>query len=96
MTTLLIGMLGGGALVQLVQLIMTRRQNIRQLNAAALGAEVQALESAIDALRRNLDAETERHEKMRCQLEKRIEALEARIASLKTENENLRMLVHHA
>lgn len=90
MTTLLIGLLGGGTIVQLVQLFVSRRHNARQLNATALGGEVQALESAIDALRRNLDAEIERHEKVRCQLEARIEVLENTIVTLREENMRLR------
>ena len=43
-TTLLAGLLGGGALVQLVQTLLHRRQEGRAREAEALGAEVSALQ----------------------------------------------------
>lgn len=91
MTTLLLGLLGGGTLVQLLQLLLHLRQDSRNANATALGAEVQALESAIEALRNNLTAETRRYEDERRRLEERISKLEARIQLLLQENENLHL-----
>lgn len=92
LSPLLIGLFGGGAIVQLLQLFVTRRQSARRTDADALGAEVQALENAINTLRRNLDAETERHEKTRARLEARISDLEAQISDLRAENLRLHSL----
>ena len=86
MTTLLIGLLGGGTLVQLIQLLIQRRSFGRKTDAEALGGEVEALEKAIATLRNNLDAEVERR------FESRIAELEGQIANLEEENRRLRKL----
>lgn len=92
MTTLLIGLLGGGTLVQLIQLLIQRRSFGRKTDAEALGGEVEALEKAIATLRNNLDAEVERHDTERRRFESRIAELEGQIANLEEENRRLRNL----
>lgn len=88
--TLLAGLFGGGALVQLVQTLLHRRQDSRGKDAASLGAEVAAMQQAIVTLRANLEAEVERHARERARLEDRILTLEKRVGELLEENENLR------
>lgn len=90
-TTLLAGLLGGGALVQLVQTFLHRRQEGRARDAGALGAEVTALEKAIATLRDNLDAAEERHARERARLESRILTLEEQVSKLRAENERLQL-----
>ncbi len=92
MTTLLIGLLGGGTLVQLIQLLIQRRSFGRKTDAEALGGEVEALEKAIATLRNNLDAEVERHDTERRRFESRIAELEGQIANMEEENRRLRKL----
>ncbi len=90
MTDLLIGILGGGAVVQLVDTVIHRRQNARQINANALGTEVQALERTIVLLKENLEAEMERHRRDRDDLLARITELERRNEEMHRELEHLR------
>lgn len=89
--TLLAGLFGGGALVQLVQTLLHRRQDRRGKDAASLGAEVAAMQQAITTLQGNLEAEVERHARERARLEERILTLEKRVAELLRENETLRI-----
>ena len=61
MNELIIGLLGGGAAVQLLSALLTLRQNRRQMNASALGEEVTALEKTIRVLQQNfMDANEQR------------------------------------
>ena len=55
MRELFIGLFGGGAVVQLLNMLLTYRQNRRQMNATALGTEVEALERAIRIISENLE-----------------------------------------
>lgn len=90
-TTLLAGLLGGGALVQLVQTLLHRRQEGRAREAEVLGAEVSALQKAIATLRDNLDAAEQRHARERARLEDRILTLEEQVGRLRDENERLQL-----
>lgn len=82
LSDLLLGLFGGGAIVQLLQTLINRRATRRQLNANALGTEIEALEHTIAVLRTTLDAEMERHERERRALLERIEQLNAAVSSL--------------
>ena len=49
MRELFIGLFGGGAVVQLLNMLLTYRQNRRQMNATALGTEDTVSLSVSDA-----------------------------------------------
>lgn len=96
MKELIIGLLGGGAISQILTTIFSARSSSRQVNANALGSEVEALERTINLLRSNLETEFARHEKERQsllseidQLRKRIRELDERIVRLSAENREL-------
>jgi hypothetical protein len=97
MKELILGLFGGGVVVQLLNTLIHRTANQRQLNANALGTEVSALERTIVLLRENLEAEIQRHDRERQLLTERIDALTAQtlsltadIAQLREENATLR------
>ena len=89
MKELIIGLLGGGVITRLVELLLSARPNSRQRHANAPGAEVEALESTINLLRANLEAEFARHEQEKRVLADEIAALRARIAELDKKVESL-------
>ncbi len=100
MKELLIGLLGGGAIVQLVSTLSNLRPARRHANASALGAEVEALEKTIKTLGDNFNAEMERHRAERDSLRQEISELNARISelnesilSLRRENSMLRSML---
>jgi peptidoglycan hydrolase CwlO-like protein len=97
MKELLMGLLGGGVMVQLFNAIVSARPTQRQMNATALGSEVEALEKTINLLKDNLEAEIMRHAAERKELMERIEMLNGRIQELgkaievlREENHNLK------
>lgn len=85
MIEIILGILGGGTLVQLINLLVTYRQNRRQLNASALGGEVEALERTIRLLQENLERETQRHNQESERLRSQIERLEKEVCELRTQ-----------
>lgn len=90
MKELILGLLGGGTIVQALNLIYTGRPNARQINAQALGTEVSALERTIILLKDNLEAEMQRHERERIALVARIDELTEETAMLRREINALR------
>lgn len=90
MTDLIIGLLGGGALVQLASLLTTWRQNRRQMAASALGGEVEALEKTIAVLNSNFEQATERHRRETNELRDELERLRRECSSLRAEVMRLR------
>ena len=76
MKELLLGLLGGGAVVQLFNAVATLRQSRRQMDASALGTEVQALERTIAVISDNLERQNAAHQA-------EVETLRAEIESLR-------------
>ena len=89
--TLIVSLLGGGVLTQIVTAVLHARQNARQLNANALGTEVQALERTISLLKENLEAEIKRHDREREQLMGRITQLEEQAEKMRATLKQLHM-----
>lgn len=83
LTELLIGLMGGGVLVQLVQTLLTLRQNRRQINSAALGSEVSAMQEAIRTLQENLENTTRYYRGEIERLQTHIRQLEADLAAFR-------------
>ena len=97
MKELIIGLLGGGTLVQLINLLLNARSSRRQQQAQALDTEISSLEHTIKILSESIDIETRRHSLERQELREEIVALKRQIATLienvetlKTENLRLR------
>jgi len=90
MNDIIIGLLGGGALVQLLNMLFTLRQNRRQLNASALGGEVEALERTIKVLSDNLERETARHQEESRRLRDEIRRLETEVSDLRRQLADIR------
>ncbi|MBD5221688.1 MAG: hypothetical protein HDS70_04880 [Bacteroidales bacterium] len=82
LTELIIGLLGGGVAVQLLQTLLTLRQSRRQISSAALGGEVTAMQEAIRTLQENLENSTRYYRG-------EIERLQAHIRQLETTLEAL-------
>lgn len=91
MMSIILSLLGGGALVELLNFAFHYRSNRRQLNANALGTEVEALERTITVLKESLEAEIERHNREREQLTQRIADLNAKVESLSDELRRVRL-----
>lgn len=83
MKEIIIGLLGGGALVQLLNVAGTLRQSRRSLDSQSLGNEVAALEKTITLLQDNFEREVKRHQT-------EVAALRAEIVSLRSELDSLR------
>lgn len=90
---MLIGLLGGGALVQLFTGVATLRQNRRQMNASALGAEVEALEKTIAVLSANLERQNEVHRVEVEAMRREIDDLQRSKTTLETEVRRLRDMI---
>jgi peptidoglycan hydrolase CwlO-like protein len=90
MKEIILAILGGGAAVELLNVVLHRTANSRQLNANALGSEVAALERTIVLLRENLEAEIQRHDRERQALTDRIDKLSEKIVTLNADIESLR------
>ena len=82
MKELILGLLGGGAVTQLLNTLATLRQNRRQINAAALGTEVEALEKTIAVLYANLERQNALHRE-------EVKELRGEIAALRREKQAL-------
>lgn len=87
MTELIIGLLGGGVAVQLVQTLLTLRQNRRAIASTALGAEVTALETAIRILQENLATTTAYYQDEIGRLRTQIAHLEGIISEMRNEKQ---------
>lgn len=98
MKDIILGLLGGGAAVQMFNTVLTLRPSRRQLDASALGAEVSALEKTITVLRENMERTEERYRhqveelrqevgelrECRRRLERQVESLQAQVRRLST------------
>lgn len=93
MKEMLIGLLGGGALVQLFTGLATLRQNRRQMNASALGAEVEALEKTIAVLSANMERQNEVHRAEVEAMRSEIADLQRSKTALETEVRRLRNMI---
>lgn len=82
MKELILGLLGGGAVTQLLNTLATLRQNRRQINAAALGPEVEALEKTITVLYANQERQNALHRE-------EVKELRGEIAALRREKQAL-------
>lgn len=93
MTELVLGLLGGGAAVQIINFILTLRQNRRRMDAEALGAEVSALEKTILLLYNNFEREVAAHKHDVRELQEQLELLRRSKALLEKEVARLRAQV---
>lgn len=93
MNELLIALLGGGTIAQLAATVLTLRQNRRQMNAAALGAEVDALEKSIRVLYDNYERSEQAHQRERDRLTARVEAAENECRRLREKVDRLEQTV---
>ncbi len=101
MKNLILGLLGGGVVVQLLNFMVSARPNRRRLTAEALDSEITALEHTLQVLSDNIELTDRRHhlesEKMKLEierLEKRVEELSKTIENLREENLKLRAMHH--
>ena len=85
MRELFIGLFGGGAVVLLLNMLLTYRQNRRQMNATALGTEVEALERAIRIISENLERQNAEHRKVVAELQNEVDTLRKRCRDLERE-----------
>ena len=85
MRELFIGLFSGGAVVQLLNMLLTYRQNRRQMNATALGTEVEALERAIRIISENLERQNAEHRKVVAELQNEVDTLRKRCRDLERE-----------
>lgn len=90
MKELILGLLGGGVVVQLLNLFISARPNRRRLTAEALDAEISALEHTLKVMTENIEIETRRHALERRELKEEILRLENRITELTESLDNLR------
>lgn len=81
MNEIIIGLLGGGVLVEVLNLVLNRRASRRQMDATSLGTEVTALEAAISTLQGNLERTTAYYQSEIERLQGRIRELEGIVAS---------------
>ncbi len=82
MKELIIGLLGGGVAVQLLNLIINARPNRRQLTAKALDSEISALEHTLKILSDNVESQARIHAAERQELQREIERLRHQVAEL--------------
>lgn len=78
MLEILLGLLGGGGAVQLLNMFINRSASRRQMNAESLGKEVEALERTIVVLESTFEKEVNR-------LRGEIDRLEKEVAALRGE-----------
>lgn len=100
MKELIIGLLGGGTLVQLINIFINARSSRRQQEAQALDTEISALEHTLKIVSENIEIETRRHSLERQELREEILSLKQQIArqndditALKNDNMRLRSLL---
>lgn len=100
MKELIIGLLGGGTLVQLINIFINARSSRRQQEAQALDTEISALEHTLKIVSENIEIETRRHSLERQELRDEILSLKQQIArqnddiaALKNDNMRLRSLL---
>ena len=100
MKELIIGLLGGGTLVQLINIVINARSSRRQQEAQALDTEISALEHTLKIVSENIEIETRRHSLERQELREEILSLKQQIArqndditALKNDNMRLRSLL---
>ena len=80
MKELIIGLLGGGTLVQLINIFINARSSRRQQEAQALDTEISALEHTLKIVSANIEIETRRHSLERQELREEILSLKQQIA----------------
>lgn len=100
MTELIVGLLGGGTLVQLINLLVNARTSRRQKQAEALDAEISALEHTLKIVSESVEIESRRHSLERQELKEEINTLRCRlnrlnelVATLQVENARLRVAI---
>lgn len=100
MKELIIGLLGGGTLVQLINIFINARSSRRQQEAQALDTEISTLEHTLKIVSENIEIETRRHSLERQELREEILSLKQQIArqndditALKNDNMRLRSLL---
>ena len=96
MKELILGLLGGGAVVQLLNILISARPNRRKLTAEALDVEVGVLERTLKVMNHNMELTNQRHKAEIDALKAEIHRLEQRISELtdameKVKIENLRL-----
>lgn len=84
MKELIIGLLGGGTLVQLINIFINARSSRRQQEAQALDTEISALEHTLKIVSENIEIETRRHSLERQELREEILSLKQQIARQNT------------
>lgn len=90
MTELIIGLLGGGTLVQLINLLINARSSRRQQQAQALDTEISALEHTLKIVSENAEIESRRHSLERQELREEIDSLKKRLCRLSDDIDTLR------
>lgn len=101
MTELIIGLLGGGALVKLIEILLNARPNRRRLTAQALDTEIATLEHTLKIVGENVESEARRHAAERqllkdeiTSLRRRVDELSESVANLRGENIMLRSMLN--
>lgn len=82
MKDVMIGLLGGGTIVQILNLLLTGRPARRRANADALGAEVAALEKTINVIYSRFEDLAMRYATETAALRSEIDSLRSRIVEL--------------
>jgi len=90
MKELIIGLLGGGALVEIVRMMLNNRVDKRKMHAEALDSEVTTMEHTLRVLADNMDRQIQRHNEEREHLLSEIAGLRSQVAELKESVEALR------
>ena len=96
MKELILGLLGGGAVVQLLNILISARPNRRKLTAEALDVEIGVLERTLKVMNDNMEMTNNRHKVEINDLKSEIHRLEQKISELsdameKVKIENLRL-----
>lgn len=85
MKEILLALIGGGAIVQLANLVAVWRPTRRRANAEALGAEVEALERTINVIYTRFESMSKLHAGQMAQMRDQVAALRSRVAQLEGE-----------
>lgn len=96
MKELIFGLLGGGVVVQLLNLLVSARPSRRKLTAEALDVEIAVLERTLKVMSDNMEMTNQRHVAEINGLKSEIHRLEKRVGELtdmleKVKIENLRL-----
>lgn len=85
MKEIVLALIGGGALVQLANLMVVWRPTRRRANAEAMGAEVEALERTINVIYTKFESLSKLHAAQMAQMRSQVEMLRSRVAQLEGE-----------